>query len=779
MFNSVTKKKTFLSFLLITLILFSVIGVSSADLLTEEELKTKTENIIQELTDSNSQFYNQDDRFYYMEKYPDLFIESLVTKDNDELTQIMTTKDNDNKEILTDDLKTELYKRKKAQGQNIFQDLANKRFTELEGWKIDSETGEKTPIATYQNPITANINDPNNELIWKGNKFGILNEEGELVKWVDLDDLHYSTKTIDYEDGEFTIGYDIQGTGEVTRTFKFKAGTVDKNLAIKDTNNQFIGGEQRSINIGHGTKGEISMDENYKLTLKDSATLMREYYSKEIYYDDSREGLPSNANPDDYADPNSEMSFELAPNGNALIKNARVRVSDGDGTQLLEMSTFKTEKAVEVKFQGTMEASLTNTLDKVGYAMGSLAVISSSARTYLGDFSLTEEERMNFMETSTKLFDGIPPRLLDSGTSSEISGGEFSFNFDTKNVQMKGDEYIVLDTGTPLNKVVLEGYNKYIMSNGENVAGFHNQEALTYRTVRGHPYLPINNIEFPEIEKNYKFDTYGYQGFSFYDTSQTVLKSQTNALGKMPMYTAPVSRIQTYGPLEGDMGEDSNSIMTIRDVREEISGLLGGRLRKKLIEKNLPAGFLTGIVAEEMEKQTAQTFNQKYNLYGGREEFQKFINGASKLFDVAEKNGMEIPLQTRDLIFTAQDYEFNNNQEMKKLYRFMRNYQSTSADITNSYARSGNYYLTEQGILESQGNVIDSSYAINPAIFRNILRQSSQTSSTVVNSRGGGQSVSEWPAQPPSTIQTITGSTSPSSSSRSNYRSSCSSGRCY
>ena len=282
MFNSVTKKKTFLSFLLITLILFSVIGVSSADLLTEEELKTKTENIIQELTDSNSQFYNQDDRFYYMEKYPDLFIESLVTKDNDELTQIMTTKDNDNKEILTDDLKTELYKRKKAQGQNIFQDLANKRFTELEGWKIDSETGEKTPIATYQNPITANINDPNNELIWKGNKFGILNEEGELVKWVDLDDLHYSTKTIDYEDGEFTIGYDIQGTGEVTRTFKFKAGTVDKNLAIKDTNNQFIGGEQRSINIGHGTKGEISMDENYKLTLKDSATLMREYYSKEI-----------------------------------------------------------------------------------------------------------------------------------------------------------------------------------------------------------------------------------------------------------------------------------------------------------------------------------------------------------------------------------------------------------------------------------------------------------------------------------------------------------------
>jgi hypothetical protein len=162
--------------------------------------------------------------------------------------------------VLNDDLKNKLWETFSPEKRSEYLKLmVNKMLSEQYEGRVLEEV---------------NLNDEG-QLKWVGNKLGLMNDEGKLTAWIDLDNLPRWVKKINFEEGKFNLNFD---TGNGRKNIIFDGGTIGTLGELINPEGKRVGArmaegltsikfnsENRQFEVKYNFKGEertLTLDEN-------------------------------------------------------------------------------------------------------------------------------------------------------------------------------------------------------------------------------------------------------------------------------------------------------------------------------------------------------------------------------------------------------------------------------------------------------------------------------------------------------------------------------------
>jgi len=193
-----------------------------------------------------------------LEKHLDSFMKGLSKdgKGTDKILELWFKKDDEDKSLLGDEMKNKLWqsfvKSENTDSNEYLMKIANKLFDEKYKdmkWKDPSKVGIKEVV----------LENPEN-LIWKGNKIGLTDDEGNLKLWIDLENIPRWMTKIKFDGEKFDLEFN---TGYGTKKVKINGGSIGLSGELIGPNGKVIG-----VHMGEGIKSIIYNNEKKQFEIK-------------------------------------------------------------------------------------------------------------------------------------------------------------------------------------------------------------------------------------------------------------------------------------------------------------------------------------------------------------------------------------------------------------------------------------------------------------------------------------------------------------------------------
>ncbi|MBS3079391.1 hypothetical protein J4218_04675 [Candidatus Pacearchaeota archaeon] len=189
----------------------------------------------------------------------------------------------------------------------------------------------------------------------------------------------------------------------------------------------------------------------------------------------------------------------------------------------------------------------------------------------------------------------------------------------------------------------------------------------------------------------FRLDSSKYFGYTLYNPEKT--SSYQYELTAGLIKHNPFVRSTVTKPIDSDIGANPNSKITITDASDDITGLFGGRLKKKFINPKLPKGFPTGILGEKAGPLIDKMSSWMDEVIG-KENIQNGVKVSDKMFDFMTESGVTPPLILGDVKFIAQYPE-----SMKAIFDFM---SKSSNQPKNNNVEITPQYISINGVRATQ-----------------------------------------------------------------------------
>ncbi|MBT4165499.1 hypothetical protein HOE04_00485 [archaeon] len=289
-----------------------------------------------------------------------------------------------------------------------------------------------------------------------------------------------------------------------------------------------------------------------------------------------------------------------------------------------------------------------------------------------------------------------------------------------KEFYVNGGNGGIFNANTGFRKISVNNQDKdsfQIFSNGEEVARVQGKNTYFSRIVDSHQYVPIEEIVNENSGHQLKLasssDPLTRGDYSIYDVNRLATKTARiqayvreddgflgrrwgRGLGPRGAWQHPIVGTTITAPEGSDIGADPNSKIEIYDLTDQMSGILGGRIkgmvRDMIVPVGWPMGLAAGFALPGAESRT-----------GGNDQLKSNIND---FLQTMRDNNLDIPPQMQDIASVIQ-----NPEAMTTILRFVSD-ESTlkggnSVTITPGYlavnGKQVNTFTTSNGQQEDLG----------------------------------------------------------------------------
>jgi len=257
-----------------------------------------------------------------------------------------------------------------------------------------------------------------------------------------------------------------------------------------------------------------------------------------------------------------------------------------------------------------------------------------------------------------------------------------------------GNRAIAFDAKTPLNQFTATSTRTgsdnpldtiQLWSGGNPIAVFDGAQTSTSRIVRNYPYASINKIVNTQDSANHylKLEKRGWNGYSLHDPQQLVRSSQYITTGLIR--ANPFVGISISKPIDEDIGSNSESKIVLFDSIDQITGIFGGRLKRRLINRFMPEGYIAGLISQRLSQYIDPGYDRVVERFGGQDNLDNGLNMANQFFKFAAENGASAPQAITDAAFVVQ-----HRESIKTLLNFMQ--QSSSGNRHNDITITPSYF---------------------------------------------------------------------------------------